>query len=621
MKSRTSSFNLTVFKKDLTRFAPAWGGCLIFMGLVMVSLAREQFAYYRLRSVLECLTDMSWVNLVYAAVAAQLVFGDLYNSRMCNALHALPLRRECWFGTHTAAGFAFSLLPNLTVALAALPVLRLEAGWTAVFWWLLGVELQYVFFFGMAVLCVMLSGNRLGQIALYGIINFASLLAFWMANAVYQPFLHGVQFPEEPFMLFSPLGQIGSRLHEPLRISYEEVVTDMGELETYVIHGVEAGSGWGYLAVCAAVGVLALVLALALYRRRKLECAGDFVAFSAMEPVVTVIVTVFAGGMFHLFADAFGMNLRSVMLGAGMVVGFFACRMMLERTTRVFRKKAFLFCGSIVAVFGLTVLLTFLDPAGITRYVPAAEEIESVTFGQGNSLYSYSNFPYTATDPEEIALLQQVHKLGIAKQSDVLPGGAEVYTTFDLRLEYKLKNGKTINRFYPVQPQGEAGQILKDFLTRTECVVGMPEQQLAGFAPHVYSVYTQGREGRELDVAELDIEGMLAAIAADCEAGNMAQISGYHYPVNYDLLGYEVIDGVVAYLELGFDRCLLEQNVKNDARYSPTLRYTNVRVYASCENTIRWMEENGLLTEDMQKEMAVKYGGAYYTHETVRAYS
>ena len=29
MKSRTSFFNKTVFKKDLTRFAPAWGTCLI----------------------------------------------------------------------------------------------------------------------------------------------------------------------------------------------------------------------------------------------------------------------------------------------------------------------------------------------------------------------------------------------------------------------------------------------------------------------------------------------------------------------------------------------------------------------------------------------------------------
>ena len=614
MKSRTSSFNLTVFKKDITRFAPLWGACLIFMLLVMIGISGEPFAYYRLRNVLECITAFGWVNLIYAAAVAQMLFGDLYNSRMCNALHALPIRRECWFATHVVSGIAFSLIPNLLIVLLSFPVLRLEAGWTAAFWWLLASQLQYLFFFGTAVLCIMLSGNRLGQIAYYGIINFAGLLAYRMVSAVYQPFLHGVQFPEEPFIQACPLAQIVSGIHNVIVIDYEDVIDGLGQLETIRVYGVKPENGWGYMVICAGVGILALIGALVLYRKRKLECAGDFVAFSAMEPVVTVIVTIFAGGTFHLFADAFGMNLRSVMLGAGMVVGFFACRMMLERTTRVFCKKAFLFCGSIVAVFGLTVLLTFLDPAGITRYVPAAEEIESVTFGQGYSLHSYSNFPYTATDPEEIAALQKVHKLGIAKQSDVYSGyNGEAYSSFDLRLEYKLKNGRTVNRFYSIQPKAEAGEILKDFLTRTDCVIGMSEQQLQTVAPYIHSVYIQGREGKEHDIENLDIEGMLAAIAADCKAGNMAQISGYHYPVNYDLLGYKNIDDVVAYLELGFDRELLEKPVKNDTRYSPTLRYANIRVYASCENTIRWMEENGLLTEEMQKEMTEKYGGPYVT--------
>ena len=151
-------------------------------------------------------------------------------------------------------------------------------------------------------------------------------------------------------------------------------------------------------------------------------------------------------------------------------------------------------------------------------------------------------------------------------------------------------------------------------------MVGVPEEELKSLAPYIRSVYSQGREGKEMDTEGLDVEGMLAAIAADCKAGNMAQISGYHYPTNYDLLGYENIDCVVAYLELGIDRALLEKPVRNDARYSATLRYMNIRVYASCENTLRWMEENGLLTEEMQREIVEKYGGAYAAYETVSVY-
>ena len=621
MKSRTSFFNPTAFRKDVTRFAPAWGAYGIFLLLAVISMANGHFAYYRLQSVRDCIYCMSWINLIYAAVVAQLIFGDLFNGRMCNALHALPLRRECWFGTHVAAGFAFSLLPNLVLTLIALPVMRLESGWIAVFWWLLGAELQYIFFFGIAVLCVMLTGNRLGQIALYAAINFAGLLAYWMASAVYQPFLHGIQFLEEPFMRICPLAQIMQNT-DVLIIDHERVEDTLGQLETFVIHSVKPGEGWGYMVICAGVGILALAAALALYRRRNLECTGDFVAFSSMEPAVTVIATIFAGGFFHLCADAFGVNLRSVMLGAGMVIGFFACRMLLERTTRVFRKKAFVFCGAIVVVFGLTVLLTYLDPIGITRYIPAMEDVESVTVSRSYSLYYHQDFPFVATSAEDIAVMQKVHADGIDRSSVTLTDETEEqYSPFDIRLEYKLKNGKTVNRFYTVHPKTGTGEILKGYFTRTECVMGVPASRMQSLAPYIQSIYTQTQEDVRYDLESLDLEGMLAAITADCAAGNMVQISGYHCPENYDFLDNTEYDYLVAYLEIGWDQELMEQQLQGhpDTRGYGTVsvvRYTNLRIYRSCENTLRWMEENGLLSEEAQQEMTEKFGGPVVTFTT-----
>lgn len=622
MKSRTSFFNKTVFRKDLTRFAPAWGACLILMLLALISMADRSYAYYRLQNVRDSITLMGWLNLIYGAVVAQLLFGDLFTSRMCNALHALPLRRECWFGTHVASGIAFSLLPNLVITLIALPIMRLGNGWISVFWWLLASELQYLFFFGVAVLCIMLSGNRLGQLALYAMINFAGPLGYWMVSMIYQPFLHGIRFSEVPFVKVCPLVNI-SAMSDVLVIDYEKVFNTLGELENYQINGVTPENGWGYMTICAIVGILALICALVLYRRRKLECAGDFVAFSVMEPVVTVIVTIFAGVFFHLFADAFGMNLRSVMLCAGMVMGFFACRMLLERTTRVFRKKAFVFCGCIVAIFGLTVLLTYLDPAGVTRYIPETEDIESITFSRSYSLGSHNGFPCTVTTTEEIEELRQVHADGITKKSGIQPGSTsdvnsdELYSNFDLRIEYKLKNGKTVNRFYDINPKSEAGIILKDYFTRPECVIGITAEQVKDYAPYVRSVFTHTQLDVDYDVDALDIEGMLNAIIADCEAGNMAQISSYHYPHNYDLLGKDrEFDTQIVYLEIGWDRELLQRDMQNhpDAGgyggYTlPALRYTNLQVYRSCENTLKWMNDHDLLSEEALQEIAVKFGG------------
>ena len=621
MKSRTSFFEKTVFHKNLTRFAPAWGAYLVILLLALVSMADRPSAYYRVQNLRDAIIIMSWVNLIYAAVVAQLIFGDLFTSRMCNALHALPLRRETWFCTHVVSGVACSCLPNLALALLALPVMRLEAAWSAVFWWLLASELQYLFFFGIAVFCVMLSGNRLGQLALYGMLQFGGVISYWLVSSVYEPFLHGIQFSELPFAKSCPMAYL-AEYSDILVIDYARISNAAGDGFTYQIYGVAPGDGWGYMGICALVGLLALLCALVLYRHRKLECAGDFVAFDRMQPAVTVIATVFAGVVFHVFADSFGMNLRSVMLGGGMVIGFFGCRMLLERTTRVFRKKTFLFCGSILAVFGLTVLLTYLDPAGVTRYIPKAEDVESITFSQSYSLSSHSEFPYTATSPEDIAALQRVHALGITKESAQPDGGKEMYNGFNIRLEYKLKNGKTVNRFYDIYPTSEAGVILKDYFTTTECVLGVPAEKIQTLTPHIRSLFIAGYDEVLYDLDNLDIPGLLEAVAADCAAGNMAQMDGYHYPSNYDLLGYsyEEIDDIVFYLEIGWDREWIRAGIQAhpDAGYDPmpTLRYKTFRVYRSCENTISWMEENGLVSEEMQQELIEKFGGPTVYFET-----
>ena len=619
MKSRTSFFNQTVFKKDLTRFAPIWGIYTILLLLVLISTANVDEAYYRLQNVRDFILSMSWPNLIYAALVAQLLFGDLFNSRLCNALHALPIRRECWFGSHIASGILFSLLPNLVLALIALPALRLGNGRAAIFWWLLASELQYIFFYGVAVLCIMLTGNRFGHLAMCTIIQFGGLLTYWIADAIYEPFLHGVLISETPFMLLCPLGQI-LQAGNVLRIDYEKTFDALGLFDGYLIYGVTPGDGWGYMAICAGIGLLMMAAALVLYRKRKLECTGDFVAFSAMEPVVTVIVTVFVGAIFHLFADAFGMNLRSVMLGSGMIIGYFVCQMLLERTTRVFCKKTFLRCAVIVAVFGLTVLLTYLDPLGITRYVPAPEDVESITVSNGYSLYNHGNFPYEATEADEIAQLMEVHRDGINKETGTVPANDdEYYNVFDIRLEYKLKNGKTVNRFYDVHPHSHAGVILEDYFNTTQMVLGHTPEKLRKMVPFIQSIYVEGREGRETDLAGLDLDGLMEAIIADCEAGNMSQISTYHFPSNYDYLSNTDYDHIVAYLEIGWDRDLAEikfQTVQEGYGTISYASYNNLRVYRSCENTLKWMEDNGLLTEEMQKEMIEKIYGPLMAFST-----
>ena len=208
MKSRISFCNGTVLRKNLTRFAPAWILYTVCLLLGLVMLSDSGTAYWLSANIATGIGFMGMVNLAYGMLTALLLFGDLTNSRMCNAFHALPLRRETWFGTHVLSGLLFSLIPTVIMTVPAVIASFfsvMERGWQIPLYWLLGTNLQYLFFFGLAVLCMMLSGSRIGAAVIYCIVNFAAYLAYFTADVVYVPHLPGVVTQMEPFVVFCPV--------------------------------------------------------------------------------------------------------------------------------------------------------------------------------------------------------------------------------------------------------------------------------------------------------------------------------------------------------------------------------------------------------------------------------
>ena len=170
MRSRTSCFNKTVFRKNLLRFAPVWGVytlCLVMGILLLYTNGGNMKHFHFARHMTDLVEIMAMVNLAYAPIVAALLFGDLYNSRMCYMLHAFPLRREAWFVTHVVSGITFSLVPTAVMAVISFPLLTnsMFEGAVALSWWIfLASNLQFLCFFGMAVFCVMVVGNRFAML-------------------------------------------------------------------------------------------------------------------------------------------------------------------------------------------------------------------------------------------------------------------------------------------------------------------------------------------------------------------------------------------------------------------------------------------------------------------------
>ncbi len=590
MKSKTSFFNPTAFFKDVRRFAPAW--VLYFICLLLgvtVIVTGTSSSYYCADSVAEIVPYMALVNIVYGFLNAQLLFGDLYNTRLCYALHAMPLRRECWYCTHLAAGLAFAAVPNLVAALIGLLVGNVGAAWSVAFWWFAGSMLQYLCFFGIAVFCMMLCGNRFAAAVVYGLINFFSLLVYWLVDSLYEPLLHGILISEDPFLYTCPVAGIVNN-NDLVQVQAERIVDEFGEFLRHEITGVVLGN-WLPMLAYALIGVVLMVLGLVMYRKRDLESAGDFSAFRAAEPILLVIYTITAGGMLHLFGDLFSMQLRYVFLGVGLAVGFFTGLMLLRRTTRVFSLKAFARFAAFALVVALSLVLTRVDPLGLTRWVPDADEVVSVRLDNRYAINGYTQYELTLTETQDIEAILAAHRDSLTEldtQEELELYGPRLYT-LNYSIEYTLKNGSVRTRFYNVNVKSEAGQLLKPYFSSFEYVLGFTEAEIPAVAKNIRYIYSNGVVGDELGAEEfaasVDREAMLRAIAADCAAGNM---SPHHEYIDYDADGKTWRS---IYLEFEISTTIEKEGGIGDIYRSD---WKNLYVSPKCTNTLKWMEENGL---------------------------
>jgi len=547
MKLKTSFFEPTILKKDITRFAPIWALYTLFSLLVVLLLGESDPEPARFaNNASEIFLSMGVVNFIYAPLAALFLFGDLFKSRMCNALHALPLRREGWFLTHLTAGLLFCLVPNSLSALLTAGLLG-EYAWMAALW--LGLMLlQYIFFFGVATFACYCSGNALGALAIYGIVNFLSTIVGWFAVTFYEPLLYGVKLDFYRFAKYSPVVRFSNANY--LKTYYDNMTGSLN-FEGFI------AADWRYLAIAGGVGVVFLVLALLIYRVRQLESAGDLIAFKPAAPVFLVLFTFLAGTVFYFIASLTGPALQYIFLVIGMAVGFFTGRMLLERKVKVFRGKSFLAFGILVVVFYASLGITALDPVGITRYMPEAGKIAYVQVGASHYMYDVNNNCVLLTDPANIQAVMEVHQDCIENpvgqtasyQSDYMP----------LYIRYEMKNGTYTERYYYVNTQGENADILQGFFSSEQAIFGpqgadyvleklrmievydynidMPPLAVATYTDYLDIDYYNDKYGDSgkclaytVDVPSQDkvLQGLFEALKKDCGTGKLAR-SGMVY--------------------------------------------------------------------------------------------
>ena len=459
MRSVTSWFNPTLFTKNLKRFWPVWGLYLTIwmfcfpIGLFMGNHTVKYFAY---RDVLDAVGELgTGTAVVFAVLAAMAVWSYLFNHRSAGLMHQLPIRREGLFLTNYLSGLAFFVIPNAIVfvctLLAELATGNVHVGNLLI--WFGALTLMELFFFSFATVCAMFTGHILALPAFYAILNGLVWGLYLLIDMTLSSFVYGydgIPWGEELASLLTPvylLSNVGAGYYN----------LPNGTVQYYF------EGGWAILA-CAVVGVLFALLALAVYRRRQVEQAGEVVTVRWMRPVFTYGVAfcsalAFGTVMYEIFTGSLPETVWTLlffMLVCG-AAGYFIARMLLEKSFRVFRQWKG--CAAFLAVLVVLTCAVEFDLIGYESYVPDAEDVAEVRLwtytSPGDGAYHLGTGG--CSDSEVIAATLAVHEaiVELGDQGNFWNYTAEevVYDELDyarsgMHVEYVLKNGRTVSRDY-----------------------------------------------------------------------------------------------------------------------------------------------------------------------------
>ena len=427
MRSKTSCFNGTLFRKNLSRYWPLWGlasfGGAMFPLAMLLELLHNGFRFWSpLETRQAYYTVLSYgvpvISIVYAILCAMAVWSYLYNARSVGMMHTLPIRREGLFVTNVLSGLTMMAIPYTVTGVLTVLVTMLFGGFepVGVLVTVLGVMGESLFFFGLATFCAFIVGNVFMLPALYGLLNFIAVLTDFMVNLLAQGFCFGLNSSYSGTVEWlSPVVYLVQKISPNNTYETQWVTDRLGgqRYETSVPTSVTLENGW-LIAAYAAVGVVLMVLAWLMYRRRRSESAGDVVAVGWMKPVFRYGCAAYSailGGrlLYALLWDSFQSSRYFTVLPmilcmiAGGAIGYYAASMLLAKTPRVFKTT---WKGMLAVALGCAALCGAMkcDLFGVVRRVPAPDSVKLVNvYAAGSNYY--------LTPGKDDALIEKVRTL------------------------------------------------------------------------------------------------------------------------------------------------------------------------------------------------------------------
>lgn len=465
MTSKISCFDRAVFRRALKKTAPVW----ILYTLYELLLPLRLFSFCR--GVSSCTDDflvqIEKTILGYARINASLLpfllggllawvlFFWLFRAGTAYFYAALPVRRETLFLTNYLTGLLLCAAPAL---LSSLLLWAVGAGFgAAVFVPAMQVftatMLGFLLFFSFAVLVCCVVGQMAAMPIVYVILNFTFFVLEAIVRHLLFTFVYGMPYSQSSTMQSFALHAtpVLGLLQGGFRVA-----TDWAERDgMYYMEYAPRLEGWGYLGALAALGLVFALCAFLLLKHREMERSGDVIAVGWLRPVALYVFTigcalVLGALMAELFSSNTSDNFWYVLLFscAGAFVGYFAGKMLLQKTVHVFR-SGWLGLGACCLALLLAFGAAEFDLFGYSRYLPERSAVQAagLTHYQSNGLY-------TTQDDAFIQDVLNLHTAAVSEKSKqehrrhAYQLGTDYTEQF--YITYRMTDGTLTERYYSI---------------------------------------------------------------------------------------------------------------------------------------------------------------------------
>lgn len=435
MTLKESLFNKGIYINTLRRFK--WGSLLYFIILFLAAPFKYLTVTRELliedREYLKLLEDISLVlpvllAMVVPTVTALLAFNFVHSQKQGIFTHSLPVSRKGNYISVLLASFSLMAVPVILTGLILL-VMNL-VGYSVVMritdiflWTAINLFVQFIMF-SVAVFTSFLTGNSFAMVVINIIVYVIPSVSALAIESLGKKFFYGYVSGDV----------LDAVIESPPPVWFcTTLFSDEPELFFLNI------DTWIYLLFALALYICAYFL----YKNRKIELCGDVAGFKVMKPILKYTITAVCSVLCFATIGFIESSIlfRIVMITLICAVFYFACEMVLRKSMRVFGSyKGFLVFG--IACVCVICFCAFTNIFGFETYVPNSEKVSVA------GIYSayYNNVMPCVTDAESIKKVTEKHH----KILENIPVTEDEYMPDreQLCIEYKLKNGRTVERRY-----------------------------------------------------------------------------------------------------------------------------------------------------------------------------